>query len=167
MNRTKHAGVSDIGRVRPENQDRWFADPQAGLYVVADGMGGCAGGAVAAQVVVEVLPRLLRPGLERADSLTGPAARECVLAAIAELSDRLNHEARKQYGTAGVGSTVTDVIVGSEFATNATLLAAKGPVSLPSNGVSKHWISSPLSNGNCDSVLAVAPATTCPCWRHS
>ena len=110
MNCASYAGVSDTGRVRHENQDRWFADPQAGLYLVADGMGGCgAAGGVAARVVVEVLPRLLRPRLERLDNLRD--ACESVVYAIAELSDRLHREAGKEYGPSGAGATVVLAVV--------------------------------------------------------
>ena len=38
------AAVTDAGRVRSENQDRWFADAELGLFVVADGLGGHAAG---------------------------------------------------------------------------------------------------------------------------
>ena len=38
------AGRSDQGRVRANNEDSWYADPQGRLFLVADGMGGHAGG---------------------------------------------------------------------------------------------------------------------------
>jgi protein phosphatase len=41
-------GVSDVGLVRKQNQDRILIDDSVGLFVVADGMGGHVHGEVAA-----------------------------------------------------------------------------------------------------------------------
>ena len=51
----RHAVVSDVGMVRENNQDAYLADPGVGLYMVADGMGGRAGGEVASALAVETL----------------------------------------------------------------------------------------------------------------
>lgn len=102
----RHAGLTDQGRVRGENQDRWFAEPEQGLYMVADGMGGTFGGGLAAQVVVETLPRLLRKRMRDVGRLDQPKAKDLLLQALAELSDRLRDEARHEFGLGGLGSTV-------------------------------------------------------------
>jgi protein phosphatase len=47
------AALTDIGRVRRENEDRFLLDEQAMLFGVADGVGGLPGGAEAAQLAVE------------------------------------------------------------------------------------------------------------------
>jgi protein phosphatase len=47
------AALSDIGRVRRENEDRFLVDEKAMLFGVADGVGGLPGGAEAAQLAVE------------------------------------------------------------------------------------------------------------------
>lgn len=46
---------TDIGRVRRENQDRWLARPEDGLFAVADGMGGMPCGAEAATAALAAL----------------------------------------------------------------------------------------------------------------
>lgn len=48
------AGHSVVGR-RSGNQDAYFMQPRLGLFVVADGMGGYAGGEVASGIVVHTL----------------------------------------------------------------------------------------------------------------
>lgn len=59
------AGMSDLGRVRSANQDRFLALPvrlssgDATLLAVADGMGGAAGGEVASAHAVEELLRVM------------------------------------------------------------------------------------------------------------
>ncbi len=52
-------GRTDIGQVREENEDsiRWFVHPQQpfSYVVIADGMGGYSGGALASRIAVECL----------------------------------------------------------------------------------------------------------------
>lgn len=47
--------ISHVGCVREINEDREYADPENGLWVVADGMGGHDAGDFASETIVQVL----------------------------------------------------------------------------------------------------------------
>lgn len=109
--KARYAGLTDIGRVRLQNEDRWFADSGASLFLVADGMGGGPGGRLAAEIVVEMLPRLLGRRLRDGKDFARSEVQDAVLAAIRDLSDRLRRESQAQMGLTGMGSTVVLMLV--------------------------------------------------------
>lgn len=53
-----YAGASDPGRVRRCNEDSYLISPEAGLFAVADGLGGMGDGDQASQLVVTQLQAL-------------------------------------------------------------------------------------------------------------
>lgn len=102
---------SETGYVRSENQDRmsWIRANAADVFVVADGMGGHAGGATAASYTVQVMQDELQglSSLERAGALLEHAL-QAANAAI---------YARGQMpspATAGMGATVVALLAAGE-----------------------------------------------------
>jgi protein phosphatase len=92
------AAKTDVGRVRSRNEDACLAQPQRGLWAVADGMGGHAFGDVASRTVVEALDRL-----PAASSLSRFV--DAVRVALEQVNDVLRAEARTRHVPV-MGSTV-------------------------------------------------------------
>jgi protein phosphatase len=104
----RYAARSDVGLLRKSNQDSGYAGPH--LLVVADGMGGAAGGDIASSVVVGHLAPL-DDDVPAGDLLA--RLRESVHAAHEELLDRVADDP----SLAGLGTTVVALLrSGDRFA---------------------------------------------------
>jgi len=55
--------VSHKGMVRDSNQDSFYCSPEMGLFIVADGIGGKAGGEIASSMAVQVISKIFEENL--------------------------------------------------------------------------------------------------------
>jgi PPM family protein phosphatase len=105
-------GQTDTGRVREHNEDTIATDPDVGLLVLADGMGGYNAGEVASGIAVKTITNLVREGLMREDLAsidrgTGLSRPSIVLRdAITRANKIIYQTARSQAECEGMGTTV-------------------------------------------------------------
>lgn len=96
------AARSDVGLVRSNNQDSAYAGPH--LLVVADGMGGAAGGDIASSIAVGTLA-----GLD-GEALGPDEAIEALKEAIARAHTQIVERAHNDPELSGLGTTVTAIL---------------------------------------------------------
>jgi protein phosphatase len=96
-------GYSDQGRFRPTNEDCFAVQADAGLCVVADGLGGHNAGDVAARITVDTIVEAVCRS-DRSPLATSPA--DVLRAAIDLASDRIRDAALVDPRCAGMGTTV-------------------------------------------------------------
>lgn len=96
------AARSDVGLVRGNNQDSAFAGPN--LLVVADGMGGAAGGDIASSIAVGTLAGLDGEELGQEEALD--ALKDAIARAHAQIVERAHNDPE----LSGLGTTVTALL---------------------------------------------------------
>jgi protein phosphatase len=95
------AGCSSVGRVRKNNEDSYLVDEAAGLYLVADGMGGAAAGEVASHMAAEAVAEAIRGSDE--------VSLELLAEAITSAGLRVQQAAKSNLSYSGMGTTVVVV----------------------------------------------------------
>lgn len=97
------AGVTNIGRKRKVNQDSFLMEPGSRLFVVADGMGGHAGGETASKLTVETVVQSIVS--DKASNLAAEPG-DLVMGAIHRANTAVHSTADKNKALAGMGTTV-------------------------------------------------------------
>ncbi|MBF0336891.1 MAG: Stp1/IreP family PP2C-type Ser/Thr phosphatase [Nitrospirae bacterium] len=110
-NTISYAGLTDKGRIRKRNEDNWSVDPEKGVYIVSDGMGGHAAGDLASRLVVEMLPILLNKRMKDVTTLNSAKATEQLNVALTELNEQVRSVSKSKPGLSGMGATVVLLLV--------------------------------------------------------
>ncbi len=105
------AAATDVGRIRAGNEDSLYADadPERGLFIVADGMGGHAAGEIASEMAVQIVAKDMAHirNLEGDEPLSAMGA--ALRSANRAIFERTIIEADKQ----GMGTTASCLMIGS------------------------------------------------------
>src|SRR5512137_1432647 len=120
--------LTDTGRVREHNEDTIGAEPDIGLYVLADGMGGYNAGEVASGIAVKTILNLVREAyqvqdLQTTDRGTGLMRPSIILRDAILRANKIIHQTSKtQPQCEGMGTTVVAVL----FYDNKAIVAHVG-----------------------------------------
>ena len=95
-------GLTDPGCVRQNNEDYYLIEPDLGLYVVADGMGGAQAGEEASRLAVETVLEVVRRSASARDGL--------LQAAFVEANLQVLERAAADTAFQGMGTTLVALL---------------------------------------------------------
>jgi protein phosphatase len=107
--RLQYAAISDVGRVRKDNQDSGYAGPW--LLTVCDGVGGAARGDLASSTAIGQLRRLDEPPADAHDTEN---RLELVAGALHRASDRIGDLVDEEPALSGTSTTATVALFDGE-----------------------------------------------------
>ena len=96
-------GNTNTGLVRSNNEDAYGNYPDLSLYIVADGLGGHAGGEVASRIAVESINEYIESAYKYK---TPEDINSTIIKAIKEAGTRIVLEADKGHNLQGMGTTI-------------------------------------------------------------
>lgn len=102
----KGFGLTDIGRVRQTNQDALLVNDELGLWIVADGMGGYAGGEVASQLAVESVNKYLADHFPSKDQFESMDWASLLQSAVIHANTTIRQRAKAEPALTGMGTTL-------------------------------------------------------------
>jgi protein phosphatase len=104
-------GLTDIGLVRQTNQDTLLLDNELGLWIVADGMGGHAGGDVASQLAVETIHQYIADHAPSTDQGKSMDCAAIIQSAVVLANATIRKRAKAEPALKGMGTTVVLVFM--------------------------------------------------------
>jgi protein phosphatase len=111
-------GLTDVGQRRDQNEDALLVDAPLGLFIVADGMGGHAGGGTASRLAVETIRAEIARAKREEAALFGTGSEgeenpvsDLLSQAVESACRTIYEKAQADAELAGMGTTVTAVLI--------------------------------------------------------
>lgn len=104
------SAATRMGAARSANQDAYARLEPAGLFAVADGVGGLVDGEVASRAIIEVLGRMVTPGTSLEERVRQAED------ALHQVNEALFHEGDGRDPPVRLGSTIALVLTGEDVA---------------------------------------------------
>ncbi|MBG07839.1 MAG: hypothetical protein CME68_03725 [Halobacteriovoraceae bacterium] len=103
------ASLTDIGLKRSKNQDSIYSSNEEGLFIVADGMGGHAGGETASNLAVKTIPKYISENKSQTPNEASSDSVKKANQVILELGSKMPE-------LKGMGTTVVQIYFKGPFA---------------------------------------------------
>ncbi|MBT8495685.1 MAG: protein phosphatase 2C domain-containing protein [Deltaproteobacteria bacterium] len=98
-----YVGLTDVGAQRDQNEDAFFCDDNADLYLVCDGMGGHASGQVASEMAIRTVVEVMLGGS------TPAPGKEPLVAALELANQAILSRASRDPECKGMGTTAVGI----------------------------------------------------------
>lgn len=113
----QYAALTDVGRVRTNNEDAVLVDAERGLAVLADGMGGYNAGEVASALAVELIASEMGRWLDEAAAVASARDVRRAMEICVDNANRAIFDAANTHAAyAGMGTTLAMVVVRGDLA---------------------------------------------------
>ena len=100
----QYFGISDVGCARTSNEDSFALEPELGLFVVADGMGGAQAGERASRLAIETITKSVREAMPN-------RSLESLVQAVRAANSYILQQASTDPELHGMGTTVVAVLL--------------------------------------------------------
>lgn len=97
------AGATDTGAQREQNEDAFFLDEEAGVYLVCDGMGGHASGQIASELATRTVAEFILGGE------SAPPQEEPLATALKQANQAILNRANQDAACRGMGTTAVGI----------------------------------------------------------
>jgi protein phosphatase len=144
------AHKTDVGRVAKHNQDFIWTDEPAGIYIVADGMGGQDAGELASELAATTAGQFMTSRL-KTGSLSAATVKDLMSAALEAANDTVMNAAQEAQQDRPMGAAIVVALVRSPIAYICHAGDARAyllhPPSLTRLTTDDSWVAQLVANG--------------------